>query len=71
MSCCDVMADIFAAEPAGRSNIGCLRGAGRRRRSGEELGGRSRGRQDLGPGGGLIPSQEISLHLKAQNRTAY
>lgn len=26
--------------------------------------------RELGRGGGLIPSQEISLDLKAQNRTA-
>ena len=37
------MADIFAAKPAGRSNIGCLRGVGGHRMSGGEMGGREQG----------------------------
>ena len=38
-----MMADIFAAKPAGRSNIGCLRGVGGHRMSGGEMGGREQG----------------------------
>lgn len=65
-----MMADIFAAKPAGRSNIGCLRGVGRHRMSGGDGWQGVEADGELGRGGGLIPSQEISLDLKAQNRTA-
>lgn len=67
-----MMADIFAASPAGRSNIGCLRGGGKtqdeRRRDGWQ--GVEADRELGGVEGGAHPSQEISLDLKAQNRTA-
>jgi len=42
------MADIFAAKPAGRSNIGCLRGVGGHSMSRGEMGGREQGQTGNG-----------------------